>query len=260
MKKLAVFASVLLLSIVFTPAGSAEKRSLLYATIWPFPPSQLATIDLNTETVTVIGDTEFTDSAALAICPGGVAYSITNIFEEPSPSHLAILNLDTGTETQVGSPIPPGLDMMALECSRSGILYAIGGSDPTNSDYNTLYVINRVTGQLYRLGSTRVNDGLGDDMFMALRFAPNGELYGANTSALYRINRITGRAVKVVEFSDNVKGNVMGLAIDDDENFYLADYTAESHVYALDTRTGRATSILDTKYASVHSIAFKTPD
>lgn len=66
-------------------------------------------------------------------------------------------------------------------------------------------------------------------MFMALRFAHNGELYGANTSALYRINRITGRAEKVVEFSDDVKGNVMGLAIDSDGNFYLADYSADSH-------------------------------
>jgi len=257
-------AVVLGVSLTFllglTSARSDKERGFLYATIWPLPPSQVATIDLNTEAVKVIGNTEFTDSAALAICPGGVAYTITNIFEEPSPSHLAVLNLGTGAETQIGSPIPPGQDMMALECSRSGILYAVGGSDPTNSDYNSLYAINRVTGQLYRLGSTRVNDGFGDDMFMALRFAPNGELYGANPSALYRIHRITGHAEKVVEFSDNVKGNVMGLAIDDDGNFYIADYTADSHIYSLDTRTGAATSILDATsvYSPIHSIAFKT--
>ena len=221
----------LLFLLGLTPARSDEEQGLLYATIWG-PSVQLATIDLQTETVNVIGNIEFTDSAALAICPGGVAYTITNIFEEPSPSYLAILDLHTAAARQVGSPLPPSLDIMGLGCSRHGILYAVGGSDPTNqlSEYNTLYVINRVTGQLKRIGFTGVNDLTGNDSLMALRFAPGGKLYGANPYSLYRINRFTGHAEKVVDFSNNVKGNVMGLAIDDDGNFYIAAYSGDPTV------------------------------
>lgn len=254
-----------------SPARSDGEQGHLYATVWPFPGSQLATINLETKTLNVTGNTEFTDSAALAICPGegedrqeSVAYTITNIFEEPSPSHLAILDLRTAAETHIGSPIPPGQDMMALECSRFGKLYAVGGPDPSNqlSEYNTLYAISRVNGKLSRIGFTGVNDLTGNDMFMALRFAPDGKLYGANVYSLYRINRLTGHAEKVVDFSDNVKGNVMGLAIDDDGNFYIAAYSSDPTlppVYSLNLHTGEATPILNSGYTFVHSIAFKTP-
>jgi hypothetical protein len=272
-KIVAVF--VLGVSLLFllglSPARSDEEHGRLYATVWPFPGSALATIDLQTKTLNVIGNTEFTDSAALAICPAegeyrhkAEAYTITNIFEEPSPSHLAVLDLHTAAEKQVGSPLPPGQDMMALECSRNGILYAVGGSDPTNqlSEYNTLYLINRGTGQLTRIGFTGVNDLTGNDMFMALRFAPSGKLYGANVYSLYRINRLTGHADKVVDFSNNVKGNVMGLAIDGDGNFYIAVYSSDPTVppvYSLNAHTGEATPIVNSGYTFVHSIAFKTP-
>lgn len=261
-------ALVLGVSLLFllglTPARSDEEQGLLYATVWPFPGSQLATIELQTKTLKVISNTEFTDSAALAICAGGVTYTVTNIFEEPSPSHLAVLDLHTAAETQVGSPLPPGQDMMALECSRNGILYAVGGSDPTNqlSEYNTLYAINRTTGQLTRMGFTGVNDLTGNDMFMALRFAPGGQLCAANVYSLYRINRFTGHAEKVVDFSDNVKGNVMGLAIDGEGNFYIAAYSSDPTVppvYSLNPHTGVATPVLNSGYTFVHSIAFKTP-
>lgn len=254
----------LLFLLGLTLASSDDEQGLLYATIWPFPGSQLATIDLQTKTLKVIGNTEFTDSGALAICAGGVAYTVTNIFEEPSPSHLAVFDLHTAAEKQVGSPLPPSQDIMGLGCSHFGILYAVGGSDPTNqlSEYNTLYVISRVTGQLKRIGFTGVNDLTGDDMFMALGFAPGGKLYGANVYSLYRINRFTGHAEKVVDFSDNVKGNVMGLAIDNDGNFYIAAYSSDPTVppvYSLNLHTGEATPILNSGTTFVHSIAFKTP-
>jgi len=142
---------------------------------------------------------------------------------------------------------------------REGTLYAVGDSDYTNPDYNSLYAINRVTGQASWIGSTGVNDGTGDDMFMALSFAPDGKLYGATPLALYTIDLTSGLATKVVYFSANVASNVMGMAIDADGNFYLADSTSDSFVYALDSRTGVAAPILNTGLAYVHSIAFKTP-
>ncbi len=255
----------LLLSLSITPARSAERPSLFYATLPLTPLSQLAAFNLEASTAriagAVVGKIGYPLSAALAFCPpGGIAYAVTNIFGEPTTSpQLATLNLGTGAATLVGSPLQQWQDVMALECSRSGILYAVGGSDPTNqfSEYNTLYVVNRATGQLSRIGFTGVNDGAGDDMFMALRFAPDGTLYGANPSALFSIDPKTGLATKVVDFVG--VSSVMGLAIDSDGKFYIADFVSQSRIYALDTTTGVATPILDTGLAFVHSIAFKTP-
>jgi outer membrane protein assembly factor BamB len=264
---LTVFAGVtLLLSLVFVPAIPARIPHLLYVTSFPsFASGSGATqlvafsLEANPEAKTprVIGKTG-TFSAALAFCPPGkMAHTVTNIFS-PSPQ-LATLNLGTGAVRPVGSPLPPGQDIMGLACSPDGTLYAVGESDYTNLDYNSLYIINRATGVLTRIGSTGVNDGTGDDMFMALRFAADGTLYGANPFALFTIDLSTGFATKVIDFSANVVGNVMGFAIDDEGNFYVADFVPRSHVYALDTSTGVATPILDTGLSFVHSIAFRTP-
>ncbi len=256
-------AATLVLSLSLTPARSDEEGGVLYATlpVSSASNSQLAIINLGSGTVKVIGETGYPLSAALAFCPGRVAYTVTNIFLEPSPSQLATLNLTTGAATPVGSPLPQYQDIMALVCSRFGILYAVGGSDPSNelSEYNTLYIVNRVTGQLSRIGFTGVNDGAGDDTFMALRFAPDGTLYGANPSALFTIDPKTGLATKVVDFSSNVAGNVMGLAINGERKFYVADFTPDTFVYDLDPHTGTAVPILNTGTAFVHSIASRIP-
>jgi DNA-binding beta-propeller fold protein YncE len=273
----AVFATMILmvsLSLVLIPAGSAQQPSLVYATLPNTPLSQLARFSLESNSVTVaggvVGKIGYPLSAALAFCPpAGIAYTITNIFGEATsfggtglgPPQVATLNLGTGAAALIGSPLPLWQDPMALECSRFGILYTIAGSDPSNtfSEYNVLYTIDRATGQLSRIGFTGVNDGTGDDTFMALRFAPDGILYGATASALFTINVTTGLATKVIDFSANVAGYVMGLAIDSAGNFYVADFTSDSHVYELDPHAGVATSILDTHLAYVHSIAFKNP-
>ena len=131
----------LLLLLVFTPARSADKPHLLYATSFPFFASgsgatQLVAFSLEAKTPRVIGNTG-TFSAALAFCrPGKMAYTVTSIFS-PSPQ-LATLNLGTGAATLVGSPLPLGQDIMGMVCSRDGTLYAVGESDYTNLDYNSL--------------------------------------------------------------------------------------------------------------------------
>ncbi len=261
-------AGSLVISLPGTPTRSAGQPSLLYATLPLTPLSQLAAFSLEANSVRVaggvVGKIGYPLSMALAFCPpGGVAYTITNIYGEPSiPPQLATLNLGTGAATLVGSPLPLWEDPMALGCSPTGVLYTVAGSDPTNtfSEYDVLYTIDRTTGQLTRIGFTGHNDGSGyDDMFMALRFAPDGTLYGATPFGLFTLDMTSGYATKVVDFSANVAGSVMGLAIDSAGNFYVADLTADSHVYALDPYTGVATSILDTHLGYVHSIAFKNP-
>lgn len=253
-----VFALLtLVLSLVFTPAGSAEEPGLLYATA--AGGTQLVAFNLEAGKVRVIGDTGFPGSLSLAFCrPGGRAYTITNM-GNASLAQLATLDLSTGAATLVGSPLGQNLMIMGMTCSPDGILYAVGQTDSTNPNFNSLYIINRETGLASRVGSTGVvvPGGVFSGFFMALDFAPDGTLYGANTSALYTIDPLTGLATKVVDFSGVTM--VMGLAIAKDWDFFVSDYVTSSRIYALDVATGAATPALNSGLARVHNIAFKAP-
>ena len=214
----------------------------------------------------VLGNTDFPFSAGLALCPSegedreedrkrGVAYTIINTFDPTA--QLAKLDLRTGAATMVGSPLGQGLNIMGMTCSPDGTLYAIGQDDPTNVDFNSLYTVDRKSGLASRIGSTGVNDQtLGFSGFlMALAFAPDGTLYGVNKGTLFRVDRFTGEATKVVDLVG--VGMVMGLAIDEDGKFYVADYVPGSKIYRLDSHSGLATPILKTGLDFVHNIAFK---
>ncbi len=263
-----VFAGVtLLLSLVFTPARSAEKPSLLYATAEVG--TKVIAISLEGGKVRVIGDigSRFPFSLALAFCPpGGVRYTITNTFD-PTNAQLAILNLGTGAATRVGSPLGQALSIMGMTCSPDGTLYAIGQFDTSNPDFNSLYTVDRETGLPTRIGSTGVldpSDPSGASGFlMALAFAPDGKLYGVNSaSTLFKIDTSTGTATKVVDLVQTASAvplvGVMGLAIDSGGNFYVADFVSGSRIYKVDTTTGLPKPILNTGLGFVHNIAFKT--
>jgi hypothetical protein len=198
----AVFASMTLLlslSLVLTPARSAQKPSLLYATAEAG--TKLIAISLEAKRVRVIGDTGFPFSLALAPCPPGVVrYTITNTFD-PTNAQLATLNLGTGAATRAGSPLSQALSIMGMTCSPDGTLYAIGQADPSKPDFNSLYTVNRETGLASLIGSTGVQvQGPFSGFLMALAFAPDGTLYGANISTLFRIDPSTGEATKIVDF------------------------------------------------------------
>ena len=224
----AVFASMTLLlslSLVLTPARSAQKPSLLYATAEAG--TKLIAISLEARRVRVIGDTDFPFSLALAPCPpGGVRYTITNTFD-PNKAQLATLNLGTGAATLVGSPLGQVLSIMGMTCSPDGTLYAIGQFNSTDPAFNSLYTVNRETGLASRIGSTGVLD------------PSDPSLYGANSaSTLFRVNTATGEATKVVDLVHSASARplvgVMGLAIDNDWNFYVSDFVPVSSIYALD--------------------------
>jgi hypothetical protein len=262
-----VFAGVTLLLLVFTPARSAVQPNLLYAI--DNGDNELAAFSLKAQTVTVIGPIGH-GALSLAFCPPGglVPYTITSPFN-PNKAQLATLNLHTGAATLVGSPLPPGqtLDIMGMTCSRNGTLYAIGQFDTGNPDFNSLYTVDRETGQTTRIGSTGVldsSDASGASGFlMALAFAPNGKLYGVNSaSTLFSIDIATGTATKVVDLYTAPAARlvgVMGLAIDSRGIVYVADFVPASRVYTVDTATGVATPILNTGLAFVHNIAFRIP-
>jgi hypothetical protein len=267
----AVFAAATLLhSIVLTTVKSAVQPQPLYATA-EFG-TKLVAIDLEAKTVSTIGGTGFPFSLSLGFCPPGgvVPFTITNTFD-PNNAQLATLNLATGAAAPVGSPLPTGqtLDIMGMTCSRDGTLYAVGQFDTSNPDFNSLYIVNRKTGVASRVGSTGVKLSSTEDpaggfgFLMALAFAPDGTLYGANDVALYRIDISSGYASKIVDFVGvTAPPSVMGLAIDSRRNFYIADFEPMppgSRIYQVDTTTGVATPILNTELGFVHNIAFRVP-
>jgi len=194
-----------------------------------------------------------------------VAYTIANAF---SPKNqLATLDLRTGAATLVGAPLAQEFDMMAMACSPDGKLYAIGELDHTNPNFNSLYTVDRKTGAATRIGSTGIaTDQPGfpsfSGYFMALSFAPDGTLYGISDgvngtekgSSLYTVSVTNGVATKVVGMNVDA---VMGLAVDEDGKFYVADYAPQSKIYSLDSGTGKTKPILETHLDFVNNIAFK---
>lgn len=278
----AFLASLNLVSLGFAQGRSAVQPRLLYAI--DNGDNALATFNLKAQTVTVIGSLgpQASEGAlALAFCPqrglvGLVAYTIVNSFD-PTFQQLATLDLATGAATVVGSPLPPlpsgqALDIMGMTCSREGTLYVIGDFDPSDPNFNSLYTIDRETGQPTLIGSTGIkvppegDPAGGFGFFMALDFAPDGTLYGANDFALYRIEPSTGQATEIVPFVGVTQPPaVMGLAISSDSHFYIADYQPlspglpASRVYRVNTNTGLATPVLNTGLNLVHNIAFRIP-
>jgi DNA-binding beta-propeller fold protein YncE len=266
--KFALASTMLLLSMLFAlpRARSGEEPRFLYATAPPASGADTLFVRANLEAkrVRVLGNTGYPFSAGLAFCPSEgedqqdvVAYTIVNTFDPTA--QLAKLDQRTGEATLVGSPHGQGLNIMGMTCSPDGTLYAIGQDDPTNLDFNSLYIVERESGLAFRIGSTLVNDKtLGFSGFlMALAFAPDDDetLYGVNEGTLFRVDQRSGKAKKVVDLVG--VGMVMGLAIDEDGKFYVADYVRGSKIYTLDLSTGVATPILNTGLDFVHNIEFK---
>jgi hypothetical protein len=267
--KIVALGVTFLALLVFTQARSAVQPKPLYAI--DSSDNELAAFSSKAQTVTLIGSLgpQASDGAlALAFCPPGglVPYTIVNPFD--SDAQLAILNLRTGAATRVGTPLPSDqtLDIMGMACSRDGTLYAIGQLDTGNSDFNSLYTVNHRTGQVTLIGSSGVTDPRDPccaGFLMALAFAPDGKLYGVNsTSTLFTIDTSTGEATKVVDLytaPDRLLQWVMGLTIDSRGTIYVADWVPGSRVYTVDTTTGMVTPVLNTGLDFVHNIAFRVP-
>jgi hypothetical protein len=265
-----LLASLSLVSLGFAQARSAVQPKPLYA-IDSFD-NELAIFSLRPQAVKLIGSLgpQASDGAlALAFCPPGglVPYTIVNPFD--SDAQLATLDLRTGAATRIGTPLPSDqtLDIMGLTCSRNGTLYAIGQFDTGNPDFNSLYTVDRSTGQATLIGSTGVRDSSDQSgasgFLMALAFAPDGKLYGANSaSTLFSIDKSSGAATKLVDLY-TAPGQrlvwVMGLAIDSRGTFYVTDWVPGSRVYTVNIKTGLATPILNTSLNLVHNIAFRIP-
>jgi hypothetical protein len=237
----------------------------------------LLAIDVERGTTTVIGPAVGSlapNSLALAITPDGTAaYTIANSFSATA-AQLAKIDLATGKQTLVGSPIGADLKIMGMTFSPGGVLYAAGDFVTTSPTFNSLYTIDLRTGAPKRVGS------LGPEFIMSFVFDSHGNMYGASPTALYKIHlpdakggeaqsREAGQgneglATKVVGFVDPAvpvrPSAVMGIAIGADGTFYAADYRPASKIYAVDIEVDIKKGFLKTLFPSsiafVHNIAF----
>jgi hypothetical protein len=265
---------------VIAASKHARDNSTLFATglapaAVPGGHRTLLAIDVKSGTTTVLGLASGSlapASLALAITPDGTAaYTIAYSFS-PTAAQLARLDLATGAQTLVGSPIGADLKIMGMTFSPDGVLYAAGNFVTSSPTFNSLYRIDLTTGAPTRVGSL----GTGPspmDYIMSLVFDSHGNMYGASETALYRIHvpDAEGRearaqeagqgahalATKVVGFVGS--SLVMGIAIGEDGNFYAADFVpapTHSTIYRLDVETGFLAPLFNTGIANVHNIAF----
>jgi hypothetical protein len=160
---------------------------------------------------------------------------------------------------------------MGMTFSPDGVLYGAGNFDTKSSTFNSLYTIDLSTGAPTRVGSLGTGP-LPTDYIMSFVLDSHGNMFGASRTALYKIHLpeagggeartqeaggAQALATKVVGFVGS--SLVMGIATDEDGNFYAADFVpapTHSTIYRLDVETGSLTPLFNTGIAFVHNIAF----
>ena len=220
--------------------------------------------DVNHITTTLIGEICCGGTAALALSSSGTLYGMVgNPFFVSQ--QLATIDRATGNTTLFGVPVP-GLAVMAMGFSPDGILYAVGGCNPSFAspvgagctpgppNYNALYTVDVGTGAFTLVGSTGA-----PQYFMDLAFDRHGNLYGVtcdlfpsqgDPSTLYRIDRGTGAATKIFDLVGST--SIMGLAFDrSGSKLYVTDwYSNNSALYSVDMKTGFLTAIATIGYGT----------
>ena len=93
---------------------------------------------------------------------------------------------------------------------------------------------------------------------MDLAWHPDGTMYGAAFDSLYRINPHTGQAELVTTLQGLTA--VMGLAIDDDGNFYVTEIVPNSPLWRVDPVTGAVTAVPGVSLSFPHGLEFIPTD
>jgi hypothetical protein len=181
----------------------------------------IGTVDLTTQTVTVIGNAGvvLTD---IAFSPSGNLYgnSFTNLYS---------VSTTTGVATNIGAT---GVtDLNALVFGSNGTLYSAGAAPDTN-----LYTLNPSTGAATSLGSIGVSSA-GDLAFH------NGTLYLADTNGnLDSINLSPLSATVIGAFGSAFDASTYGLANGSNNVLYGI---AGTEVFSVNTSTGVGTAVFN---------------
>jgi sugar lactone lactonase YvrE len=208
----------------------------------------LTRIDVGTGTVTPVGPFEAPTCLAIAISPEGKAYTATYGFGAapdtlpPFNPQLARVNRATGHVTPFGVNLYPN-QFMGLGFSSDGKLYGV------DAGLGQLYRFNLRTGAATAVGTP----GCGDIMDLAWH---DGRMYGAAWGSLFRINLHTGQATLIATLTGLAENAVMGLAIDDDGNFYVTEIIAASPLYRVNPATGACTPVDGVTLIYPHGLEF----
>jgi|SRR5579864_3549765 len=230
-----------LLGSLVLAALSMQANDLFYTTAGVG--AELVAINVhsdNTTTTTLIGPMNGGVCASLALSPWGTLYSVCgDLF---GTQQLATIDRATGQSNLFGVAVP-GLAVMAMEFGPGGNLYAVGNL--LGSPYNSLYQVDVRTGAFTLIGPTGA-----PLFFMALTIDRDGEIYGVtcdlgtytDLSTLYRIDRATGHATKIVDLGNT---SIMGLSFNQEKDkLYVTDFnSANSNLYLVNIRTGSLTPV-----------------
>jgi len=172
-----------------TPAGLTWRPDT--QTMWTIDLSggEVGTIDLATGAFTTVFNTGLSGWQGMDYDPVTAKFYLLN-------QSLNVYSLDptTGQTTLLGASGAPLCT--AMDTDPSGTLYAIGFSTPA-----TLYTVDKTTG-VFTPGTSTTPVGM-----QGLSFAPNGRLYGANTTtdSLYVIDPVTGTSTLIGAHGANVQ-------------------------------------------------------
>jgi hypothetical protein len=211
----------------------------------------LVRIDVGAGTVTTIGDFGVPGAFAIAISPKGKLFTVTQGFPPGGANpQLASVGPATGLATPFGVNLNPE-NFMGIGFSPNGKLYGVN-ADSGTLNQNSLYRFDLKTGQAKKVG---VTGGCGDIMDLAWY---HGTMYGAAWDSLYRINLHTGQAELVTTLEGLTM--VMGLAIDDDGNFYVTEIVPNSPLWRVDPVTGAKTAVAGVSLSFPHGLDFIPTD
>jgi len=241
-----------------TAACGSTTDDALYATIpgeTAAAPGRLVTLEIkgiNKLTTNVVGSFGAGGCASLARSSSGTIYSVCGpgIVKPDLPQQLNVVDVKTGKITPIGNPFQ-GLQVMGLEFSPDGTLYAVGDANPASPTFNSLYTVDLTTGAFSRIGSTGVP---APEFIMDFAFDKSGTMYAASSHALFTIDRKSGTATKVTDFVGG--GDIMGLSYDAKQNrLYASDWKMpRSALYLVDVQTGFLTPVASIGYPLSHGL------
>ncbi len=207
--------------------------------------STLVRIDVGAGTVMTVGDFGVPGADAIAVSPKGKLYTVTQGYPPFGDNpQLASVDPQTGLATPFGANLNPE-SFMGIGFSRNGKLYGVNADSGTPNE-NSLYRFDPETGQAKKVG---VTGGCGDIMDLAWY---HGTMYGAAWDSLYRIDLHTGQAELVTKLQGLTM--VMGLAIDDDGNFYVTEIVANAPLWRVNPDTGATTAVLGVTLSYPHGL------
>lgn len=251
MKRMQFIANLAVGVALLASTAVLNAQPILYSTTGGG--STLVRIDVGTGAVTEVGPLGVPGAFAIARSPKGKLYTVTQGFPAGGANpQLARVDPVTGLATPFGVNLKPE-NFMGLGFSPNGKLYGVNAMSG-----DSLYQFDLKTGKAKMVG---VPGGCKDIMDLAWY---RGTMYGVSPDSLYRINLHTGQAELVKKFVKLTR--VMGLAIDDDGNFYVTEIWDENFnggaqpLLRVDPVTGAATPVTGVRLSYPHGLEFIPTD